>query len=113
LGESRNAPPALGSGYEVASGCVGDARVVLRQMLERLDAEAAPTRDPAAEIARVRSGFLDRWMPRLTSDAGPISPYRVVWDLMAVIDRSRTVLTPDAGHPRAHTVPVSERPVPR
>jgi thiamine pyrophosphate-dependent acetolactate synthase large subunit-like protein len=113
LGQIVHDPRDLGRGYDVAFGCIGDARVVLRQMLHRLDAEAAPARDPAPEIARVRSGFLDRWMPRLTSDAGPISPYRVVWDLMAVVDRSRTIVTHDAGHPRDQIVPFYQCLVPR
>jgi thiamine pyrophosphate-dependent acetolactate synthase large subunit-like protein len=113
LGQIVADPRDLGTGYDVAFGCVGDARVVLRQMLDRLGAEAAPARDPAPEVARVRSGFLDRWMPRLTSDAGPISPYRVVWDLMAAVDRSRTVVTHDAGHPRDQIVPFYETLVPR
>jgi thiamine pyrophosphate-dependent acetolactate synthase large subunit-like protein len=113
LGQIVADPRDLGTGYDVAFGCLGDARVVLRQMLDRLGAEAAPARDPAPEVARVRSGFLDRWMPRLTSDAGPISPYRVVWDLMAAVDRSRTVVTHDAGHPRDQIVPFYETLVPR
>jgi thiamine pyrophosphate-dependent acetolactate synthase large subunit-like protein len=112
LGQIVNDPRDLGCGYGVAFGCVGDARVVLRQMLDRLDTEP-PARDPAPEIAEVRSGFLDRWMPRLTSDAGPISPYRLVWDLMAAVDRTRTVLTHDAGHPRDQIVPFYESLVPR
>jgi acetolactate synthase-1/2/3 large subunit len=113
LGQIVADPRDLGCGYDIAFGCVGDARLVLRQMLDRLDAEAAPGRDPAPEIARVRSGFLDRWMPRLTSDAGPISPYRLVWDLMAAVDRSGTVVTHDAGHPRDQIVPFYETLVPR
>jgi acetolactate synthase-1/2/3 large subunit len=112
LGQIVNDSRDLGCGYDVAFGCVGDARVVLRQVLDRLDTEAAP-RDPGPEIARVRTGFLDRWMPRLTSDAGPISPYRLVWDLMAAVDRTRTVVTHDAGHPRDQIVPFYETLVPR
>jgi thiamine pyrophosphate-dependent acetolactate synthase large subunit-like protein len=113
LGQIVADPRDLGTGYDVAFGCVGDVRVVLRQMLDRLDRDEAPARDPAPEIARLRSGFLDRWMPRLTSDAGPISPYRVVWDLMAAVDRSRAVVTHDAGHPRDQIVPFYESLVPR
>ena len=52
-------------------------------------------------------------MPRLTSDAGPLSPYRVVWELMGAVDRSRTVVTHDAGHPRDQIVPFYESIVPR
>ena len=52
-------------------------------------------------------------MRRLTSNAGPISPYRVVWDLMHAVDRTRTVVTHDAGHPRDQIVPFYQALVPR
>jgi acetolactate synthase-1/2/3 large subunit len=117
LGQIVNDPSDIGCGYPVAFGCVGDARLVIRQMLAGLDHDdAAPAgpRLPASEaVAAARSEFMARWMPRLTSDAGPISPYRVVWDLMASVDRTRTIVTHDAGHPRDQVVPFYESLVPR
>ncbi len=110
-----NDPRDLGCGYDVDFGCVGDARLVLGQLLDLLGAADGARRpaSAAATIARVRSEFIDRWLPRLTSDAGPISPYRVVWELMGAVDRSRTVVTHDAGHPRDQIVPFYESLVPR
>jgi thiamine pyrophosphate-dependent acetolactate synthase large subunit-like protein len=115
LGQIVNDRRDIGCGYGVAFGCVGDARLVLRQMLDALDRrDAAPReRRTAEQIATVRSDFMGRWMPRLTSDAGPVSPYRVVWELMHAVDRSRTVVTHDAGHPRDQIVPFYESTVPR
>ncbi len=115
LGQIVNDPRDIGRGYGVDFGCVGDARLVLGQMLELLgEADATRPAPPAADvIAQVRSDFMDRWMPRLTSDAGPISPYRLVWELMGAVDRSRTVVTHDAGHPRDQIVPFYESLVPR
>ncbi len=52
-------------------------------------------------------------MPRLQSDAAPLSPYRIVWELMQAADRTRTVVTHDAGHPRDQIVPFYETLVPR
>ena len=40
------------------------------------------------------------WMPRLTSDSSPISPYRVIWEVMQNFDRTKTVVTHEAGSPR-------------
>jgi thiamine pyrophosphate-dependent acetolactate synthase large subunit-like protein len=103
----------LASGYDIAFGCVGDARLVLKQLLEALDG-ADPNRRRAAEhVASAREEFLTDWMPRLTSQASPVNPYRVVWELMQVVDRSRTVVTHDAGHPRDQIVPFYETIVPR
>jgi acetolactate synthase-1/2/3 large subunit len=42
-----------------------------------------------------------------------VSPYRVVWELMASVDRTRTVVRHDAGHPRDQVVPFYETLVPR
>jgi thiamine pyrophosphate-dependent acetolactate synthase large subunit-like protein len=43
----------------------------------------------------------------------PLSPYRVVAELMRVCDRRRTVVTHDAGHPRDQIAPFYETLVPR
>jgi thiamine pyrophosphate-dependent acetolactate synthase large subunit-like protein len=64
-------------------------------------------------VATARAAFMEQWSPRLTSDAAPLSPYRVVWELMQVADRRRTVVTHDAGHPRDQVVPFYETLVPR
>lgn len=103
----------LASGYEIAFGCIGDARLVLEQLLEVVDRADANPRRAADDVARIRETFLADWMPRLTSDASPVSPYRVVWELMQVVDRSRTVVTHDAGHPRDQIIPFYESIVPR
>jgi acetolactate synthase-1/2/3 large subunit len=114
LGQITNDPRDIGRGYPVDFGCVGDARLVLGQMLAALgDGPAAHLEPVIATLASVRSDFMARWMPRLTSDRSPISPYRVVFDLMATVDRSRTVVTHDAGHPRDQIVPFYESLVPR
>jgi len=52
------------------------------------------------EIFSVKKDFLKEWMPRLTSDREPISPYRIVWELMQATDPKRTVVTHDSGCPR-------------
>jgi thiamine pyrophosphate-dependent acetolactate synthase large subunit-like protein len=115
LGQIVDDPRDLGSGYDIEFGCVGDAKLVMLQLLSELDgtAQTAQRRDVPDSLAAVRDDFMERWRPRLTSDAGPLSPYRIVWELMQVADRSRTVLTHDAGHPRDQIVPFYQAVVPR
>ena len=114
LGQIVDDPLDLATGYDVEFACVGDARLVLGQLVAELRGLGAPERpSPAADLARSRAAFAERWMPSLTSDAAPLSPYRLVWELMEVADRSRTVLTHDAGHPRDQIVPFYETLVPR
>ena len=47
-------------------------------------------------------------MPKLTSDEIPISPYRILWDLMHTVDRANTIITHDAGGPRDQFSPFWE-----
>jgi len=66
-----------------------------------------------AEIAAVRAEWMAEWMPRLTSNETPLSPYRVIADLLKTVDVRNTIITHDAGSPRDQLVPfwVSEEPL--
>ena len=44
-------------------------------------------------------------MPHLTSDETPISPYRVIWELMQNTGPSQTIVTHDSGSPRDQIMP--------
>jgi thiamine pyrophosphate-dependent acetolactate synthase large subunit-like protein len=114
LGQITDDRRDLATGYDVAFGAVGDARLVLAQLLAALgEARIARRASVEAELATVRAAFMQEWLPRLTSEDAPLSPYRVVWELMQVADRTRTVVTHDAGHPRDQIVPFYESIVPR
>ena len=39
-----------------------------------------------ARSPRVKREWLAQWMPKLTSDETPLSPYRVIWDLLHTVD---------------------------
>ncbi|MBI4611334.1 MAG: thiamine pyrophosphate-requiring protein [Candidatus Rokubacteria bacterium] len=103
--------------YPIAHGVVGDAKAVLRQLIEEATRQAGPggrKGDPSVtrEVRAVREEFMKEWMPRLTSDETPISPYRAIWDLMHTVDRRRAIVTHDAGNPRDQMVPFYEALVP-
>lgn len=98
---------------------LGDAKVVLRQLLEEARRQAGPSgpgRDREAvirEIRSVREAWLGRWLPKLASDEVPINPYRVIHELMRAVDRRRTIITHDSGTPRDQLAPFWETLVPR
>ena len=52
-------------------------------------------------------------MPRLTQNTKPLSPYRVIWELLHTVDVKETIITHDAGSPRDQLSPfwVSETPL--
>jgi len=96
----------------VASECVvaGDAKLTLAALIAELEGRSLPhvasrAESVPAEIERIRAGWLDEWMPKLTSDSAPLSPYRVLWDLMHTVDRDNVIITHDAGSPRDQISP--------
>ncbi|HET9808613.1 MAG TPA: thiamine pyrophosphate-dependent enzyme, partial [Candidatus Limnocylindria bacterium] len=102
--------------YDVDHPIVGDARIVLEQMIEavrdRLRRSDAPRLSPRERIATLRTRWLDVWMPQLTWNETPLSAYRVIWDFIRTIDPDTAIVTHDAGSPRDQLVPfyVATRP---
>ncbi len=104
--------------YPTAYGVIGDARHVLTQMIAEVKSKVGPdgrgvNDQLISEIQEVKGNFLKKWMPRLTSDEEPISPYRVIWDIMGTVNQQKTVITHDSGCPRDQLVPLYEAVVPR
>ena len=66
----------------------------------------------AQEIKTIKAEWLAQWMPKLTSDEVPLSPYRVIWDLLHTVDVANTVITHDAGSPRDQLSPFWETVTP-
>ena len=56
---------------------------------------------------------MTHWQPKLSSDEVPLSPYRVIRDLLATVDVANTIITHDAGSPRDQLSPfwVSQEPL--
>ena len=101
--------------YVVRAALVGDAKLVLAQLIAAIRGErgAPPRADVTAEIAATKKAWLEEWRPRLESDAEPMSPYRVIWELGRTIDRARAIVTHDSGNPRDQLLPFYEATVPR
>jgi thiamine pyrophosphate-dependent acetolactate synthase large subunit-like protein len=60
------------------------------------------------EIKQLKAEWLAQWMPRLTAETTPLSPYRVIWDLLHTVDVANTIITHDAGSPRDQISPFWE-----
>src|SRR5437773_2055581 len=61
-----------------------------------------------AEISRLKTEWMAQWMPRLTAKTTPLSPYRVIYDLLHTVDVPNTIITHDAGSPRDQISPFWE-----
>ena len=65
-----------------------------------------------AEIRQAKDKWLAEWMQPFTDDSTPTNGYRVVYDLMKVVDRDRTIAIHDAGGIRGYLAPfwIQSRP---
>jgi acetolactate synthase-1/2/3 large subunit len=103
-------PADLQKDVAVDDALVGDAKLTLRALLDELgdrpgEDEVERGATVAAEIETAREAWLDDWRPKLTSDATPIDPYRVVHELDQVLDKDECIVTHDAGSPRDQMTP--------
>jgi len=97
----------------VERALVGDAALTLDALLlevkDRLKGKPrGRAQAVAAEIKRIKAEWMAQWMPKLTSSATPLSPYRVINDLLHTVDPARTIITHDAGSPRDQISPFWE-----
>ncbi len=106
-------PADIGRAIRADHALVGDAKLTLQALLHELetrDLAKAQQRGKAIadEIRHCKEAWIEDWKPKLTSDETPLSPYRVIWDLMQTVDRERTIITHDAGSPRDQLSPFWE-----
>ena len=101
---------------------LGDAKLTLQALsvamasLKADDARdamvAARKAEAPSTIQTMKSKWLSEWMPKLTSESAPISPYRVIRELNRLVDKDNTVITHDAGSPRDQLSPFWESTTP-
>ena len=91
---------------------VGDAKLTLQALLDELKGATPRTNGATAQIASMKQEWLSQWLPKLTAEETPISPYRVIWDLLQTVDVDNTIITHDAGSPRDQLSPFWESRTP-
>src|SRR5690606_959040 len=111
-------PDDLNKDYPCRFPLVGDAKLVLTQLLDALQRKTGlqtrPTNQALIdEIRAVKQTWLAQWLPKLTSDEEPINPYRVIWDLMQTVDLDNVIVTHESGSIREQLMPFWEARQPR
>ena len=109
-------PDHLAKDVPLVAALLGDAGLVLEALIGELSQTIKSPRDNAAvvrEITEVREAWMAEWRPLLQSNDTPLSPYRVIWELMQATDPLSTIITHDAGSPRDQISPfwVSTEPM--
>nr|MBF0681743.1 thiamine pyrophosphate-requiring protein [Pseudomonas sp.] len=103
-----NDPRDLYKGYETDVAILGDAKLVLRQLIDAVaDRLGKNRRDGTTrvEVGRIRDAWLDEWRPILQSNESPITPYRVIHEFMQCVRPEDAIVTHDSGSPRDQILP--------
>jgi acetolactate synthase-1/2/3 large subunit len=100
--------------YETRHAVIGDAKLTLAALADELGRRGG-RKAPAVleEVKAAKAAFRAKFEPWLTSTETPINPYRVLGDLMKVLDPKNSFVTADSGNTRDQTSTVYEAQIPR
>ena len=102
--------------YETRHAVIGDARLTLQALIDEFSKQTGGGRKNQALVDEIRAGkqaFLAKFRPLMESNETPINPYRVIGDLMKVLDPKASFVTADSGNTRDQTSTVYEAHIPR
>ena len=98
----------IGNYYDPEIGLLGDAKLVLNQLIEAckdLITSQNGRLSPEDEIKHLKDVWLQDWDKKLNSSETPMTPYRVIGEFMNLVDPSQTIVTHDSGSPRDQIMP--------
>jgi acetolactate synthase I/II/III large subunit len=109
-------PTDFNKAYRTEVGLLGDVRLTLRDLIEavrqRLGARQVEDK-VSRDIAHRRDGWMAEWMPKLTSDQIPMTPYRVMGEFIRTVNPAEAIVTHDSGSPRDQLLPFYKATTPR
>ncbi|MFQ6040495.1 MAG: thiamine pyrophosphate-dependent enzyme, partial [Candidatus Poribacteria bacterium] len=107
----------INKSYKIDHALVGDAKFTLQALANELDSQTGggvkKNKELIDEISAGKEQFMSKYRPLMESDEKPINPYRVYGDLIKIIDRNNSFVSPDSGNPRDQTSTVYEAFIPR
>ena len=101
--------------YETRHAVIGDAKLTLQALIDELSKQGGGRNKGAVldEIRAAKQTFREKFQPLMESSEKPINPYRVIGDLMKVLDPRASFVTADSGNTRDQTSTVYEAQIPR
>jgi acetolactate synthase-1/2/3 large subunit len=102
--------------FETKHAVIGDAKLSLQALIAEVSKQAGGARKNPAVVEEIRAQkreFLAKFTPVMESNDKPINPYRVIGDLMKVLDPKASFVTADSGNTRDQTSTVYEAQIPR
>ncbi|MGQ9720550.1 MAG: thiamine pyrophosphate-binding protein [Candidatus Jordarchaeum sp.] len=91
-------PTVIGKNYPCRLGIVGDAKLVLSEMLRILKSKTYTKKTASwiSELENKRREWVEKWYTQIKSDAVPIKPQRLLTDMRKIIPRN-AIITMGAG----------------
>ena len=107
----------LNKDFNVDVGLVGDTKLTLSMMVDEVKiqlagAERKGSSELSDQIAEINDKWMAEWSGALNSDETPITPYRVIGEMINVLDKENSIVTHDAGAPRDIIMPFYPGTVP-
>ena len=100
--------------YHTQHAVIGDAKLSLQALVNELSARGGRKKPELLEEIRAgKQAFMAKFRPWMESSETPINPYRVIGDLMKVLDPKASFVTADSGNTRDQTSTVYETQIPR
>jgi thiamine pyrophosphate-dependent acetolactate synthase large subunit-like protein len=92
----------LNNDYSVDMAILGDAKLVLGQLIAELEKQGTPKRDDELlkSIEDAKMAMMEKYTPLMESNEKPINPYRVYKELSDVIDKKNSFVTHESGNTR-------------
>lgn len=109
-------PRDFNKAYQTEVGLLGDIKLTLRDLIDAVRDRLGRTgRSPAvqADIAARRERWMREWLPILTSNDMPLTPYRVMWEFINLVNPAEAIVTHDSGSPRDQLLPFYKATTPR
>ena len=107
--QATNDASDINKDYNIDFPIVGDAKLVLRQIIEACQAIVGDDRrndqSTAKEVQSERERWLTEWRAKLSDGSTPMTPYRVIWDFMHTVPPEDAIVTHDSGSPRDQVCP--------
>jgi len=99
--------------YPTNHAVIGDAKLTLAALIHELGAGVPKKPELLKEISAGKQEFMAKFRPWMESNETPINPYRVLGDLMQVLDPKKSFITGESGNTRDQASTVCEAQISR
>ena len=101
--------------FKTSHAVIGDAKLSLQALIAEFSKQAGGARKTSAveQVRAQKAEFVAKFKPFMESNEKPINPYRVIGDLMKVLDPKKSFVNGDSGNTRDQLSTVYEAQIPR